>query len=367
MKYIWEHENWPNFNYKIDSIQKVIITFAIEIGEIKGILENLPENIKQETLIEVFISEAMKTSEIEGEYYNREDVMSSIKNKLGYGDQKNIVKNKNAKAISELMIEVKNSIHKKLTETELKKWHKILMQYSNHVDAGKYRSGEEPMQIISGRFGKEIIHFEAPPSTKIPFEMKQFVKWYNDYKIEKNYLVNAVIKTSISHLYFETIHPFEDGNGRIGRALAEKCILQSLNQTLAISLSRTIEKNKKLYYDSLKKAQKNLEITSWIECFFNIIFNSLKDTKQIILFTFYKSIFIEKHKNVCNPRQKKVLLKMFEFGIDGFEGGMTAKKYMSITKTSRATATRDLQELAKNNMVKQYGEGRNIHYHLKLE
>jgi Fic family protein len=340
--------------------------FALETGELKGLVDSLSTEIQQETILQFMISEAVKTSEIEGEFFSRQDVMSSIKKNLGFGDAFGQIKDKNAQGVGKLMVTVRNSYSEKLTESIIKEWHAILMEYSKRVNPGEYRSGVEPMQIVSGAFGKEIIHFEAPPSNQVPFEMENFIKWYNDFEVKSTDIKNVLIKTSISHLYFESIHPFEDGNGRIGRAIAEKCLSESLNRPVLMSISSTIEKDKNRYYQSLKQAQKKLEITDWILYFSTLILESQKNAKQTVLYTLSKTKFIDQFKNQMNVRQIKAVLKMFENGVAGFEGGMTAIKYVSITKTSRATATRDLQDLTEKSILNPRGEGRNRCYDLNL-
>lgn len=367
MKYNWQLPDWEKFIYDDSVIDSLCIEFALETGELKGIVDSLSTVIQQETILQFMISEAIKTSEIEGEFFSRQDIMSSIKKNLGIGDTFGRIKDKNAQGIGKLMVMVRNSYSEKLTELSIKEWHFILMEYSRHINPGEYRMGEEPMQIVSGTYGKEIIHFEAPPSNQVPAEMKKFIKWYNDFEVKAFDIKKALIKTSISHLYFESIHPFEDGNGRIGRAIAEKCLSESLNRPVLMSISSTIEKNKKKYYQSLKEAQRTLELTDWIFYFSNLILESQKNAKQIVLFTLSKSKFIDEFKNKMNERQTKAILKMFEYGISGFLGGMTAIKYISITKTSRATATRDLQDLTDKNILKPRGQGRSRSYELNLD
>ena len=367
MKYNWQLPDWEKFIYDDSVIDSLCIEFALETGELKGIVDSLSTVIQQETILQFMISEAIKTSEIEGEFFSRQDIMSSIKKNLGIGDTFGRIKDKNAQGIGKLMVMVRNSYSEKLTELSIKEWHFILMEYSRHINPGEYRMGEEPMQIVSGTYGKEIIHFEAPPSNQVQAEMKKFIKWYNDFEVKASDIKKALIKTSISHLYFESIHPFEDGNGRIGRAIAEKCLSESLNRPILMSISSTIEKNKKKYYQSLKEAQRTLELTDWIFYFSNLILESQKNAKQIVLFTLSKSKFIDEFKNKMNERQTKAILKMFEYGISGFLGGMTAIKYISITKTSRATATRDLQDLTDKNILKPRGQGRSRSYELNLD
>ena len=366
MKYNWQLPDWQNFLYDDSIIDSLCIDFAFEIGEVKGLVESLSDVIQQETILQFMISEAIKTSEIEGEFYSRQDIMSSIRKNLGVGENFGHIRDKNAQGIGKLMVIVRNSYSKQLTEIMISEWHDILMEYSKRINPGQYRMGEEPMQIVSGSYGKELIHFEAPPSNQVPDEMKKFIKWYHDFEVKPNDIKKALIKTSISHLYFESIHPFEDGNGRIGRAIAKKCLAESLNRPLLMSISSTIERNKKKYYQSLKQAQRTLEITDWILYFSTLIVESQRNAKQIVLFTLNKSKFIDQFKNEMNERQTKAILKMFENGLSGFEGGMTAIKYVSITKASRATATRDLQDLTEKKILKPKGEGRNRSYDLNL-
>ena len=365
MKYNWQLPDWTKFIFDDSVIDSLCMNFALETGELKGLVDSLSTEIQQETILQFMISEAIKTSEIEGEFFSRQDVMSSIKKNLGIGGFGQI-RDKNAQGIGQLMVTVRNSYSVKLTEFTIKQWHAILMEYSKRVNPGKYRTGKEPMQIVSGTFGKEIIHFEAPPSNQVSFEMKKFIKWYNDFKIKPTDIKKALIKTSISHLYFESIHPFEDGNGRIGRAIAEKCLSESLNRPVLMSISSTIEQNKKQYYESLKQAQRTLEITDWILYFSTLILESQKSAKLTVLFTLNKTKFIDKYNDQMNERQRKAVLKMFENGVSGFEGGMTAIKYVSINKTSRATATRDLTDLTEKNILTPRGEGRNRCYDLNL-
>jgi Fic family protein len=366
MKYNWQLQNWAKFTFDDSVLDSLCIDFALETGEMKGLVDSLSTEIQQETILQFMISEAIKTSEIEGEFFSRQDVMSSIKKNLGIGENFGNIRDKNAQGIGKLMVTVRNSYSEKLTEFAIKEWHSILMEYSKYVSPGEYRIGNEPMQIVSGSFGKEIIHFEAPPSNQVPNEMKKFVEWYNEFEIKETDIKNALIKTSISHLYFESIHPFEDGNGRIGRAIAEKCLSESLNRPVLMSISSTIEQDKRQYYQSLKQAQKTLEITDWILYFSALILESQKNAKQTVIFTLSKTKFIDKFKHQMNERQSKAVLKMFENGVSGFEGGMTAIKYVSLNRTSRATATRDLQDLAEKSILIPRGEGRSRSYDLNL-
>lgn len=363
MSYNWQHKSWPKFVYKASLTADAALLLSKQMGEMSGVLQGLTAKKQQDALIRTLMDEALKTSAIEGELLNREDVMSSIKNNLGINAKPEAVKDKKAKAIAALMIEVRNNYDKKLTEALIKQWHAILFVDSKQIKAGKWRSGNEPMQIVSGTVGKEIVHFEAPPSENVSVEMKAFIQWYNDFKTDGN-MVQTIIKTAIAHLYFETIHPFEDGNGRIGRAIAEKCFAQSLGHSVMLSLSSVLEKKRKQYYAALKEAQNSLHINNWIAYFAQVMIDAQSEAIKHVQSSLRRTQFFDAHKSVLNSREEKVLKKMFDAGSDGFEGGMTAKKYMSITKASKATATRDLQHLAELGVLEAKGGGRSVYYEL---
>lgn len=364
--YNWEHQNWPNFTYSVDRVYEISVIFAEEMGLLSGLIMGLNGKLKTEALLETLVAEALKTSEIEGEYMSREDVMSSIKNNLGQSSL--MVKDKRTVGLAKLMIDVSQHENRALSTALICNWHKLLMENYNHVKGGVWRAGEEPMQVVSGSYGKEEIHFEAPPSKNVPVEMEKFINWYHDPKLlTRDKISDALLKTAIAHLYFESIHPFEDGNGRIGRALAEYTLSQSLMVSpLFLSLSKTIEKDKKTYYAELKKAQAGLEITSWINYFIKVLLDAQIDAKEVVLFTLKKTKFFDKYFKQFNTRQLKVINKMLENGMEGFEGGITAKKYVSIAKTSKATATRDLQILLELGVLTREGDGRSVSYRLAL-
>ena len=363
MEYNWQHKEWAHFRYNRLAIGKIALVFKEITSEMDAVLQTLSTERQQEELILFMISEAATTSEIEGEILNRQDLMSSIKNRLGLNAEPEAVRDKRAAAISNVLIAVRNSYDKKLTEADIKQWHSLLFENSQTVRAGKWRSSAEPMQVVSGVYGKETVHYEAPPSYRVPAEMKQFVHWYNTFKIKEN-AADALIKTAVAHLYFESIHPFEDGNGRVGRAIAEKCLAQSLGRPVWLSLSSIIEKNRKQYYAALQEAQTSLEITRWIVYFADVIKQAQTEAVETVRFSLRKTGFFDRFESELNVRELKAVKKMFDAGAEGFKGGMTAQKYMSINQTSKATATRDLQHLSKIGVLFAQSSGRNTHYQL---
>jgi Fic family protein len=367
MKYNWQQSDWPEFRYDLHSVDDALFAFAEETGHINGMLKAMPDDMQMEAIINTMVAEAIKTSEIEGEYLSRKDVMSSIRNNLGVDIKAAAIKDKKAQGAGKLMVDVRNSYQEPLTKAKLFEWHEMLMADSKNISIGKWRKHSEPMQVVSGALGQEKVHFEAPPSLQVPKEMDAFIKWFNDTAPGgKKEIKKAAIRAAITHLYFETIHPFEDGNGRIGRAIAEKALSQTLERPVLLSLSRTIEADKKSYYSALEEGQRSNEITKWVEYFVNAVLAAQRQAKQLIDFTLKKTKFFDRFKDMLNERQLKVVKRMMDEGPEGFEGGMSANKYISITKASKATATRDLQHLTEIGALIQQGGGRSTRYILNL-
>jgi Fic family protein len=362
MSYNWQEEDWPKFTYKNLNVSDISDRLWELSAETRGLLQQKNSVEQEEEILCFLLSEATKTSEIEGEFISREDLLSSIRNNLGINLIPENIKDRRAKGIADLLLEVRHTYSKRLTETDLTHWHSLLFNGSKAVRAGKYRVSDAAMQVVSGASGRERVHYEAPPSVRVPQEMKNFVKWYNGFQVEKG--DDMLIKTAIAHLYFESIHPFEDGNGRIGRAIAEKCLAQSFGAPVLFSISSIIEKNKKLYYDMLKNAQRTLDISEWISYFAEVIVQAQAEGLQSVKFSFYKMAFFDRYSPELNERERKAINKMFAAGVAGFEGGMTAKKYSSITRASKTTATRDLQHLVQIHALVTQGKGRNVHYQL---
>ena len=220
------------------------------------------------------------------------------------------------------------------------------------------------MPVISGPDHKRVVHFEAPPPAHMQSEMTRFVAWFNDTAPDGTKPLPALTRAGIAHLYFVCIHPFEDGNGRIGRALAEKSLAQNLGQPSLIALAYTIERKRNDYYASLERNNKETEITSWLEYFANTVLEAQNNTIRRVDFYVAKAKFYQKHRGTLNERQEKVIARIFREGIDGFKGGLSAENYISITGTSRATATRDLQDLIEKGALTKTGQLRHTRYHL---
>lgn len=360
MKYNWQHANWPKFEYDEGEFISYYQSYLINIGKTDGVRTVLDKNKNEQSLVDLLVNEAIKSSAIEGEMISRVDLISSIKKNLGYATPKHFIKDKRAEGFSKLLVISRKEFKKPLTKLMLYQWHKLLMQGSYGINVGKWRSHKEPMQVISGAIGKEKIHFVAPPSSQVPEEMEAFIAWFNSDEIR-----NPLVKSAIAHLYFESIHPFEDGNGRIGRVVAEKALSQSMPYPVMLSLSSIIEAEKGIYYKELQKAQKSLEINDWVHWFCKVVIKAQHSFEELITFSIKKAQLFDKLRDVLNARQAKAINRMLDEG-SVFIGGMTAKKYMSLTKTSKATATRDLQDLFDKGVLLSHGEGRSRSYQVQL-
>jgi len=367
MSYNWQLPDWPHFQYDPKNIEDLLLSFAEKEGHVSGILKALPEDTQTEATIDMMVAEAMKTSEIEGEYLSRQDVMSSIKNNLGLNPEPEHIKDKKSQGAAELMVDVRKTFSQTLTEETLFSWHTMIMKGQSTHTVGDWRTHEDPMQVVSGPIGKWTVHFEAPPSKQVPQEMNAFIRWFNDTAPGAQKAIKKTpVRSAIAHLYFESIHPFEDGNGRVGRAIAEKVLSQGLGRPILLSLSNTIEAHKSAYYDALKEAQRSNEITGWIRYFVSVIVDAQILAQEHIEFTLKKTRFFQRFHDRLNERQLRVIRRMVEEGPQGFKGGMSTKKYIAITGTSKATATRDLQDLVTNGALISSGAGRSTRYQVKL-
>ena len=311
-------------------------------------------------------TEALTTSEIEGEILDRASVQSSIQRQLGLAAE-----NRRATpaehGVSEMMVNLYTTFAAPLSDDTLFEWHRMLMSGRQDLtDIGRYRTSDEPMQILSGAMGSPKIHFEAPPSTKVPSEIERFITWFNRTSPGGADPLLALTRAGATHLYFESIHPFEDGNGRIGRALAEKSLAQSLGQPSLIALAATILAQRARYYAALEAANKSNEITEWLAWFAGTTIEAQRRTLTLIEFFIDKTKLLARIREELNDRQERALLRMFKEGPEGFEGGMRAGKYSTITGASPATTTRDLADLWEKGALIREGERRHARYKLNV-
>ena len=371
MNYNWQLPDWPKFKYDIKGLEPQLLSYAQISGKLSGTLEGLGAPLRDETLIDFMVTEAIKSSKIEGEEILFEDVKSSILNQLGLNKPPKQVDDLRAKGIAQMMLHVNATRSLPLDESTLFQWHDMLFlgqSGRSRIKTGGWRTHEDPMQIVSGPYGKWKIHFEAPPWRQGPFEMERFIQWFNDTAPSGSTpIVHAPIRAAIAHLYFETIHPFEDGNGRIGRAISEKALLQQSPFVTILSLSTSIEAKKKAYYDALQQAQKSNEITDWLEYFLHMLLKAQEMAEASIRFIMNKTNFMASAMMQTNERQLKVLNRLLEEGPGTFVGGINAKKYGAIGKCSKTTATRELSDLLEKGLLKKLpAGGRSTAYELNF-
>ncbi len=361
-KWNWQLDLWPNFSWDAQEIDTLEKKFLLNSGKLIGACSHFDSDQKMSFTIETIENEAFKTSEIEGEFLDRESLQSSIKRNFGLASRK---KSHPAESgIAEMMVDLHKNFHIPISDDLMHAWHGMLMNGRRDLnDIGSYRTHADAMQIISGPIGAEKVHFEAPPSRIVPREMQHFIHWFNKTDAQK---LPPLTRASIAHLCFVCIHPFEDGNGRLARAISEKSLLQSLGAPIFITLSQTIQRNKKDYYRNLEISNKTCDLTSWILYFAKTILRAQSDTSKLVDFIIKKAKFYDKNKSKLNERQNKVIKRILDEGIYGFKGGLSANNYTSITKISASTATRDLQDLINKKILKHTGTNKSRRYHLNL-
>lgn len=367
MTWNWTQEGWPRFTYDAARIAPLENRFLLASGEVIGAVRHVGSADRELLRIELLSDEAVKTSEIEGEMLDRLSVQSSLRRQLGLDAEARPVRPQEH-GIAEMMIDVYDTWSAPLTHETLFRWHAMLMSGNSHISAvGGYRTHEDAMQIVSGRYDRPTVHFEAPPSRQVPAEMEACLDWFNQSSPGGKVPLPSLTRAGIGHLYFESIHPFEDGNGRLGRALAEKTLAQNLGQPSLIALAYTIERHRKAYYDQLERHQRTLDITGWLVFFAETILEAQQTTLARVAFFIAKARFYDRFRGQFNERQDKVIARMLREGPGGFTGGLSAENYIAITRTSRATATRDLQDLVTKGALTRTGERRHTRYALNMD
>lgn len=363
--FIHQLDHWPNFTWRLDEFVNLLSEVRNLQGRLLGRMESLGFDLRKEATLETLTLDVLKTTEIEGEYLNPEQVRSSIARRLGMEIAGSVESDRNVDGIVEMMIDATQKCFKPLTADRLFDWHAALFQSGRSgmykITVANWRKDSSgPMQVVSGAMGKEKVHFQAPASSLLESEMRRFLNWFNTNKE-----LDLVLKAAIAHLWFITIHPFDDGNGRIARAITDMLLAQSDHSTQRFySMSAQIRIERKQYYEILEKTQKgNLDITDWMKWFLQCLINALKATDNILNRVLFKADFWNKHaKTVMNERQKKLLNKI----LDGFEGKLTSSKWARIAKCSKDTAIRDINDLINKDILKKDDAGgRSTNYILK--
>ncbi len=359
--YIHQRKDWPSFTWDADKISPLLGAVRHNQGKILGQMQALGFKLQEETMLKALTLDVVKTSQIEGEQLNPEQVRSSIARRLGIEIAGAVPAERSVEGIVEMLLDATQSYAKPLIAERLFDWHAALFPTGRSgmykINVGAWR--DDVMQVTSGPMGKEIIHFEAPQAAKVPAEMQQFLDW-----METDQGIDPVIKAAIAHLWFVTIHPFDDGNGRIARAIADLQLAradQSSQRFYSMSAQIQAERNK--YYDILENTQKGeLDITPWLEWFLDCLMHSMAQTDEVVSKTLIRAKFWEIHRETqLNVRQQKILHLL----LDDFFGVLNVSKYAKINKTSTDTALRDIQDLMQKDILEQEGKGRSTSYRLK--
>ena len=364
--YIHEKDNWTEFTWNEKLISKELAETRNLQGRLLGKMESLGFDQQDEAVLNTLTLEIVKSSEIEGEILDLEQVRSSVAKRLGIELAGAIESERHIDGIVEMMLDATQRYGLPITKDRLFGWHSLLFPtgWSNmyKITVADWRKDSTgPMQVVSGAMGKEKVHFEAPNSERIDSEIETLIDW-----IESENEIDPVLKSAIAHLWFITIHPFEDGNGRITRALTEMLLARSDRSVKRFySMSSQIRIQRKQYYEILEKTQKGTsEITDWILWFLECLKNSFESTSELLSKILIKAEFWKiNSKTILNKRQQKMLNKL----LDGFEGKLTTSKWGKICKCSQDTALRDIQDLIKKDILeKEKSGGRSTNYELKL-
>ena len=366
MKYIWEHKNWFDFKYDEAVLLKPLSELRVLQGKLLGRVASLDLKLEAEAQGIVLVEEAVRTAEIEGQKLNRDAVRSSVAVRLGLpkgvgGHEKNI------DGLVDVLLDAVRFHDKPLTLERLNGWHAALFPtgYSGlrKIKVGRLR-GDQPMQIVSGPIGKEKVHFEALPKERLDEEMRLFLKWWNS----SSGSMDGILRAATAHLRFVTSHPYEDGNGRLARVLTDMALAQDEKLKVRFySVSSEIMKNRDKYYKILEDVQRcRVEVTEWYLWFIKCLIASIEHSQYIIANVFMRVDFWNQHaQSQLNERQKKVLNRVLEVGPGNFIGGLTTRKYVSIAKTSRATAFREISDMLDKRVLRQLpGKGRSVNYDL---
>lgn len=363
-KYIWQCPEWPQCQFDSARLSELLAKVTLERGRLLGSMQALGFHLAEEATLRVLTDDVVKSSEIEGEKLNPESVRSSLARRLGMDIGALAPADRHVDGVVEMVLDATQGYDRPLTGERLFGWHAALFPtgYSGMVkiSVGAYRTDAEgPMQVVSGGVGREKVHFEAPPSERLEPEMVHFLDWFNHTQG-----LDPTIKAALAHLWFVTLHPFEDGNGRIGRAVCDMALARADGSAQRFySLSAQIQRERKAYYDSLEFAQKgSLDVTGWLEWFLGCMLRAIQGAEQQTREVMRKAAFWNHWPGASmNGRQ----VKMLNMLLDGFEGNLTNKKWVAINHCSPDTALRDIKELVERGVLVSAGAGgRSTHYAL---
>ena len=370
--YIHERKQWPHFTWDKALIDKQLLEVRHLQGRLLGRLEALGLPVCEEATFQSLTQDVLKTSEIEGETLDIQQVRSSLARKLGIKISKSVKVDRSVNGVVAMMLDATQNYAHPLTQERLFGWHASLFPKgkSGTVKAGRWRGKSSgAMQVVSGAYGHEKIHYEAPTYDRLASEMKIFFKWIQalpEQALPEQALpeMDRVLQAALAHFWFVTIHPFEDGNGRMARAIADSLLARSEKSSQRFySMSSQIQAERKEYYDVLERCQKgSLDITLWMEWFLNCLKRAMQQSENMLATVLGKSRFWKAHAGESfNDRQRSLLNRL----LDGFEGKLTSSKWAKLAKCSQDTALRDIACLLERKiLIKEDAGGRNTHYQL---
>lgn len=364
-QWIWQHAGWPDFSWQEERVSPLARTLARQTGILLG-LHTFQTEIDEQAL-DTLLANIVASSAIEDEQVNVRSVRSSLARRLGVSQERPWPVSDRSEGLAEIMLDAIDNRAQPMTLSRLFQWHRWLFPDDGwslqRIIPGQLRGGE-PMQVVSGRVDKPIIHFEAPPRTELQPMLEDFLRWFNESLNDP--LLDPLLRAAIAHLWFVTLHPFEDGNGRLTRALTDLALAQADNQSIRLyAMSVAILEKRADYYRILEKTQKSgLDITDWLVWFLETLGLTLERARQTIDKTLAKNRYWQRHDQAeLSPEQVKVLNRLLEGGDNGFEEGISASQYQKAAKVSKATATRHLTHLLeKGYLEKMPGGGRNTRY-----
>ncbi|WP_067734184.1 Fic family protein [Novosphingobium naphthalenivorans] len=364
MRYLYHLPDWPAFRWREDEIATPLAAVRHRQGRLIGRMEGLGFDLRNEAVLTTLTDDVLKSSEIEGENLDKEQVRSSIARRLGMDISGLVPSDRNVEGVVEMMLDATQHFDQPLTEARLFDWHASLFPTGRsgmqRITVGAWRGAEGgPMQVVSGPIGRERVHYQAPDAEHLPEEMAAFLNWF-----EEPSAYDAVLKAALAHLRFVTIHPFDDGNGRIARAIADMALARSEGSVQRFySMSAEIRKQRKGYYDILEATQKgDLDITAWLLWFLACLDGAIARSEDVLQHVFAKARFWEVHRDISfNDRQRLMLNKL----LDGFEGKLNTSKWAKIAKCSQDTALRDIEALMVLGILeREPGGGRSTSYAL---